>query len=121
MLGGVHSINQIYNDDLTTRSGDRRPKSAKTRNRVGRWSECWQGGRLQYRPDLPQKVCPKRSGPLRPMTRRPNRSPPPDASSRGRLLRIMRRLHYEFPPASFLMASTTSPTVWKPSRTSLEL
>jgi hypothetical protein len=25
------------NDDLTTRSGDRRLKSAKARNRVGRW------------------------------------------------------------------------------------
>src|SRR3974390_2202594 len=25
------------NDDLTTRSGGRRPKSAKARNRVGRW------------------------------------------------------------------------------------
>jgi len=25
------------NDDLTTRSGDRRPKSAKAGNRVGRW------------------------------------------------------------------------------------
>jgi hypothetical protein len=25
------------NDDLTTRSGGRRPKTAKARNRVGRW------------------------------------------------------------------------------------
>jgi hypothetical protein len=29
------------NDDLTTRCGGRRPKSAKARNRVGRW---WTSG-----------------------------------------------------------------------------